>query len=168
MDKLYVLTVGYPPIDPKSDEKSLCAPLEDDGLGNLILREPINFFDYHVIMIRNTIHLISFPESFNDIGEYEGILALSFYPISVYPYYKLRGILTVERKVKMEKFNILSENFYIHHYSKVLGSYLDSKLMKGLTLILIKNIGWVRFLVSIMNVSNIVGAFLPIRIFHDQ
>jgi hypothetical protein len=131
LSEIYILTVGYPSINSKSNEKLIQHPLTNDKLGNSIIKESINFYDYHIIMIKDISVLITFPECLKEIGNYRGVLAFSFFPLCCYKKYDLTQATTLSEKFRMEEYNNASENFYISYYSKVLLPYIDSQLFEG-------------------------------------
>jgi hypothetical protein len=110
---IYVLTIGYPQIDRKSNEKITEASLlKDDKLGNFKIKDRINIYDYNIIMVKDLQLLTPQTDFFNEIGEYNGILAFSFWPLDDY-----------------YNFDPITQKFYIL-YSKALKPYIISK--KGL------------------------------------
>jgi len=109
---IYVLTIGYPQIDRKSNEKITEAILLKDELGDKI-KDRINVYDYNIIMVKDLQLLRPQTDFFNEIGEYAGILAFSFWPLDDY-----------------YNFDPITQKFYIS-YSKALKPYILSKKVQG-------------------------------------
>jgi hypothetical protein len=109
MDKIYILTVGYPLINPMDDEKISEWTLLKDKLG------VINPYDYNIMMVKDLSSLQPFPEIFDEVGKYRAILAFSFWSFSdfgKYPPYSFSS-----------------------SYSKALTPYLLSKDVNGSNII---------------------------------
>jgi hypothetical protein len=138
MDKIYILTIGYPSIDPMDDEKITQCTFLKDELGNLMVKGVINPYDYNVIMVKDLRLLIPSPKIFDEVGKYRGILAFSFWPLDVcLKYPKNEYDLYAEELNKiflMKKFDDLSEKFF-SSYSKALKFYLISKNVNGSNII---------------------------------
>jgi len=109
---IYALTIGYPQIDRKSNEKITEAILLKDELGNKI-KYRINVYDYNIIMVKDLQLLRPQTDFFNEIGEYNGILAFSFWPLDDY-----------------YNFDPITQKFYIS-YSNALKPYIITKKERG-------------------------------------
>jgi len=81
---IYALTIGYPQINRKNNEDITEATLLKDERGNFKIKDRINIYDYKVIMIKDLQLLRPQTHFFNKIGEYDGILAFSFWPLDDY------------------------------------------------------------------------------------
>jgi len=110
---IYALTIGYPQIDRKSNEKITEASLLKDELGNFKIKDRINIYDYKIIMVKDLQLLRPQTDFFNEIGEYNVILAFSFCPLDDY-----------------YNFDPITQEFYIS-YSKALKPYILSKKVQG-------------------------------------
>jgi len=109
---IYALTIGYPQIDRKSNEKITEAILSNNKTGNKI-KDHINIYDYKIIMVKDLQLLRPQTDFFNVIGEYDGILAFSFCPLDDY-----------------YNFDPNTQKFYIS-YSKALKPYVLPKKEQG-------------------------------------
>jgi len=109
---IYALTIGYLQIDRKSNEKITEASLLKNELGNKI-KYRINVYDYNIIMVKDLQLLRPQTDFFNEIGEYNRILAFSFWPLDDY-----------------YNFNPITQKFYIS-YSKALKPYIISKKVQS-------------------------------------
>ena len=114
---IYALTIGYPQIDRKNNEKITEAPILKET-GNKI-KDHINIYDYKIIMVKDLRLLTPQTDFFNKIGEYDEILAFSFWPLDNYYNFDT-----------MYNFDPITQEFYIS-YSKALKPYILPKKEQG-------------------------------------
>jgi len=50
---IYALTIGYPQIDRKNNEKITEVSLLKDETGNFKIKDHINIYDYKIIMVKD-------------------------------------------------------------------------------------------------------------------
>jgi hypothetical protein len=124
-------------IGQKPNEKIASAPLIKDIQSNGRLKDSVNFYDYHVAIISDVKYLSSFPNSFDIVGEYPGILAFSFWSLDPERHHNISYVpVDPERHHNISYVPVDPEHiFYEEHYSKVLKSYIESKPIKGSNII---------------------------------
>jgi hypothetical protein len=95
-----------------------------------MVKNAINLYDYHIVMVKDVRLLISSSKSFGEVGKYKEVLTFSLWPLNTY-----YDLIRDDKKYSLkEKFNYLLREFF-SSYSEALKPYLTSEKIEGTNII---------------------------------